>query len=836
MADLLTRLLLRTSDFDANLQRSKKQISDFEKRIQKFSNKSGFALKSLAGAAGAVSIASVLSDVNKKTIEFEKSLSSLKALTGLTTQEMAYFKAEAIRLGSTTTQSASQVADAFKVIGSQMPELLKSKMALSNVTEQAIILAEAAGIDVPSASKALTGSLNQMGEGAKYASDYINVLAAASQKGSADIPYLNSAIEKAGGTSSAVGIKFNELVASIEAIAPKVTEASTAGLNLKNIFLTLEGSVDKKLKPSVVGLGNALTYLESKNLDATQMTRMFGKESVSAALALVGAKDNYLNYAESIKGTNTALEQQKINNTNLDGSIKSMSSAWEGFMLTLNTSQGTLMRTTNFTTAILKVITNSLKSESVKQMEATNKLSNNERKALDRRIKSYEDFYDKKTAVEKTMTAYKDENKMGDFGLKDAEIKMQQLEMRAKKYIPKGGFDEFVNGVKPNAHLSYNDISKLNAVNDEIEAHKKLIDEIKIKNDVYKESMYYLQEELRLTEAVKDSNKNSGETEAEEKARKAKAEVYLNFAEMDAERISDWVNKSIYDIQNYAMDGFEAIPLPIGFEIEPELFDLVGSIAEVEQQIQDVTELYNEATTSALRAQYAKRKDELELHLLEMQEANNKLIDVADQLNGLIENAVIGSLSSVGDAIGSGDGGEAMRGMLIGMMDMLKQFGAALVTAGLAKVAFDKLMINPIAAIAAGGALVVAASVAKSKLQSAGSFADGGIIGGNSYSGDRLTANVNSGEMILNNQQQGRLFQLANGVYNHIPLSPPPSFTRDGMASVQSFSDGNNISKILSTENQNRVDHVAVSGVFRVKGQDLEAAIGNRVRYRSRIK
>ena len=40
---------------------------------------------------------------------------------------------------------------------------------------------------------------------------------------------------------------------------------------------------------------------------------------------------------------------------------------------------------------------------------------------------------------------------------------------------------------------------------------------------------------------------------------------------------------------------------------------------------------------------------------------------------------------------------------------------------------------------------------------SAGSFAQGGIVPGTSYSGDRLTANVNSGELILNEAQQGRL-------------------------------------------------------------------------------
>lgn len=42
-------------------------------------------------------------------------------------------------------------------------------------------------------------------------------------------------------------------------------------------------------------------------------------------------------------------------------------------------------------------------------------------------------------------------------------------------------------------------------------------------------------------------------------------------------------------------------------------------------------------------------------------------------------------------------------------------------------------------------------------------FADGGIVGGSSYFGDKLLARVNSGEMILNQKQQSRLLSLTEG-------------------------------------------------------------------------
>lgn len=40
-------------------------------------------------------------------VQFEKSISSLRSLTGLSGKELDYLKQQAIELGSTTTQSAS---------------------------------------------------------------------------------------------------------------------------------------------------------------------------------------------------------------------------------------------------------------------------------------------------------------------------------------------------------------------------------------------------------------------------------------------------------------------------------------------------------------------------------------------------------------------------------------------------------------------------------------------------------------------------------------------------------------------------------------------------------
>lgn len=64
------------------------------------------------------------------------------------------------------------------------------------------------------------------------------------------------------------------------------------------------------------------------------------------------------------------------------------------------------------------------------------------------------------------------------------------------------------------------------------------------------------------------------------------------------------------------------------------------------------------------------------------------------------------------------------------------------------------------ALIGASGAIQIATITANKPKNP--SFATGGIVPGTSYSGDRVTANVNSGEMILNSQQQKNLWDMAN--------------------------------------------------------------------------
>ena len=729
---------------------------------------------------GGISFA--LMDVTKKSMEFEKSLSGLRSLTGLGAKDMEYFKKAAIDLGSTSTQTASQVVEAYKLIGSQQPELLKNREALNEVTKQAIILAEAAGMDVPSAAKALSGSINQMGESANVAGEYINILAAASQAGSADIQYLSKAIEKSGGAANSVGVKYNELVAAIETIAPKITEASEAGTNLRNIFLILEGSSDNNLRPSVVGLSKALDNLASKNLDATQMTKMFGRESVTAALALVNAKDQYKGYIDAITGTNTALEQQRINNANLEGSLNAVSSAWEGFILTMNKSNGFLSTAAQGVASLMQNLTDLAKTQDEIQEKVigdkANKIVDKIKGAYDANISG---GLSKQRSIELTAIEY-DETEAYKIDVLKSDLSsltmsLGDLEKRRKELAGMPGY--------------YN--------------RKERGDILQSIHDT-KERIKYIQEELsvrekadaKVREFLNSTTQKDKTNKGNPAAPSVPAKGSIDYIETQISDLSKKLKSATDEATRQgiraAIEKLKDEKLKIEMEPLPE-----GSIDYLNAQISSLTKKLNTETDEAVRQgiRTAIEKINKEKYNIELEATLGRLKPMEGDKFGVsakgrnatkdIKSGYISVKGVSGDAIKSNyeyaDSLEAI-GNMMSSVSRLTNEGAAswldyslnvMQAVGQALPALNALFNKNVAAAGSSavlgaassgpfGWLTAGAAVASivAAIAAIPKFANGGIVPGSMYSGDRVPAMVNSGEMILNRSQQGNLFQILN--------------------------------------------------------------------------
>lgn len=754
MSNIFTRLLLNIDGFSKNLYKAQKDLRGFAATSKGvFGGLTTFT----SYAAAFVGISTSIHSAVTANMEFEKSLSSLRSLTGVSAQELNYFRTEAIRMGMDSTQSASQMVDAFKLIGSQMPELLKNKTALTQTAEAAVVLAEAAELDVPTAAKALTGALNQMGASSSEAANYINILAAASQQGSADIPYLNKAIENAGGAASSTGVKFNELVAIIEAIAPKITDAASAGTKLRNIFLTLESSADQNLRPSVVGLSTAIDNLSKMNLDAVQLTKMFGKESVTAAIAILQEKDAFDELSQSIKDTNTAYDQAAINNDNLAGSIGKLQSSWTSFINTMAGSNGILKGIVDDMRDAVNWANRAMMTADERYQYDTQNSRRIEREESNQRIQKYIDSgMSREDALNKeiqTANYMYPEAKAYQVRERDVEKKRKELENARRNEAEFYGFKKAYEEAVKLLEVSKYEYTMRQVIYDNVEAQRKSLEQVN---------------------REQEKAKAGAEAAAKAAKEKAAAEEAAQLAKEKASRPDGSIADVEYQISQKKKEISVAISDSDRIQLSRELDNLVSTKREMELVIK-----YKD-----LVAPNEVKEPSINLTgLAKLPDGWNKINTtkwdnqgIKDQINAMndYQNAISSVESALSNLSGTFDSDSQNA---FSYFANIIQGAAQAATAIMALIPVKKAEANAnaeaavtgaassVASIPFVGAAMAVAAVAAliASMAAIPKFAKGGIIGGSSFYGDRLLARVNSGEMILNKEQQKSLYQMTSG-------------------------------------------------------------------------
>lgn len=347
---------------NGNLDEHRRKIKGIGGSFGKLKEGMGNFTKSFLGPLGVIGLMGAvvggISNWVSKNKVLEKSLSSLKSLTGASARDIELYNDAAIKMGKETTLSATQVVDGFKLVGSARPELLKNRNALIAVTQEAITLAEASEQELGPSTQAMVGIMNQFELANEDASRTINVLAAGSKEGAAGIAELSAATDKSGAVANAYNISIEQNVALLETLAEKNIKGAEAGTKLKNFMLTMQtiealppkaleqleryGVDIKKVADDTVPFQERLLEMSKISGDATALTQVFGKENEIVGSILLNNVDKVESYTAAVTGTNTAYEQAAINTDNLDGDLKSLDSAWEGLNLTLSGSNSLL--------------------------------------------------------------------------------------------------------------------------------------------------------------------------------------------------------------------------------------------------------------------------------------------------------------------------------------------------------------------------------------------------------------------------------------------------------------------------------------------------------------
>lgn len=269
-------------------------------------------------------------------IKLDSQMHDLSAVAGVTGEGLKQIETFARSSAKAFGTDASVAVEGYKLLLSQLtPELGKYPEALSAMGDCIQTTSKLMGGDGVAAAQVLTTAMNQYGvslENPMRASEemarMMNVMAAAGQAGSAELPAISAALQQCGMAAKAANVSFEETNAAIQVLDKAGKKASEGGVALRNVLGQLSKGrfVEKQAREElekagidVVALGDnskslkeRLEMLKPMLNDSALLSKFFGVENANAARALIQGTDALEDFTTAVTGTNSAMEQANI--------------------------------------------------------------------------------------------------------------------------------------------------------------------------------------------------------------------------------------------------------------------------------------------------------------------------------------------------------------------------------------------------------------------------------------------------------------------------------------------------------------------------------------------
>ncbi len=252
-------------------------------------------------------VSDAFASISGPGIGFEQSMANLSSITGTVGEDLVKLGKIARQTGVESGLGASQAAKAFEILASQIEVDDIGMDGLIELQRNSITLSHAAGITMDEAANALAGTINQYGLEAGEAARVINVLAAGSKYGAAEINDLAQSFKVVGAQASIAGLSVEDTAGALEILSKNNVKGAEAGTNLRNIILAMQTTLGVDFSKNT--LAEALDALKPKLNDAAFMSETFGRMSMASAQFLVQNADAVADMTEKVTGTNTAMEQ-----------------------------------------------------------------------------------------------------------------------------------------------------------------------------------------------------------------------------------------------------------------------------------------------------------------------------------------------------------------------------------------------------------------------------------------------------------------------------------------------------------------------------------------------
>lgn len=313
----------------------------------------GTSFKAIAVSGGVAAIGglgALFVSATKRGAEFAKALSGLEAVSGASNIEMQKLANSAKQLGASTQFTSKEVVGLqteFAKLGFTTSEIL-------NATESTLDLAASLDVGLGEAASIAGSTLRAFGLETEETQRVVDVMAKSTASTALDFDSLRESLKLVAPTSRAMNVDIEETTALLGILADNGLKGSIAGTGLSKTFIEL----NKKGIP----LNEALEQVANSSNQLNTAIDLVGVVGSKSLLTLANQAPRINELTESFeRSAGAAGELAETRLDNLAGDTTKLSSAWEGFLLSIEDGTGifnTIARgIVQATTALLNFIT-----------------------------------------------------------------------------------------------------------------------------------------------------------------------------------------------------------------------------------------------------------------------------------------------------------------------------------------------------------------------------------------------------------------------------------------------------------------------------------------------
>lgn len=482
------RLNQRVLEADQAVGRFNRNVGNYPQLFRTASASLGTFLSAFGVVGGIYMFASAIKSAFNSIKEFDKANTDLAATMGINKKDIKELTRDAVRLGGATKFTASEVSGLQK----EFAKFGFSKREILDATEATLNLASATGEDLATSAMVAAQTLRGFGLDASEMGRVTDVMASSFTKSALDLSNFTESMKYVAPIAKTAGVSIEFATGMLAKLADAGIKGSMAGTSLRRILT--------EMAQTGLPASEAFDKIAKSGITVKDAMDDVGRTAQTALIVLSENKDSVLELSDAFeKAGGSAKRMADEQLESLEGKIILMTSAWDGFIQSLNSGDGKLSKF--FIGAIEKA------TEFINVLQRVNETEYDE---VERRTNS---FINETRNNIKGLDADREKAWIQEKSRTEATLKQQKNELEKIKELEKAEKESFGYRVLKNQKEGY----LLEQKRKEIEKEIKLTESVSIQINSILDDSYKNREDLikdytkRVLEVHKSANKEEVE-------------------------------------------------------------------------------------------------------------------------------------------------------------------------------------------------------------------------------------------------------------------------------------------------------------------------------------